>query len=408
MTSPRAIFRGPVGLPSRVLTSQTRRSERCVVDGPAAVGSALLGLRWAFGVGADQPGEDDKPLALLVVTTGQRRPTLSEGSSRPPASRLPTPLVPAEEQPVGVVGGLRVAGQQRAGPGQPAERGGDAWTVADRLVQGGSPPPPTCGSAITPRPPGGPRRPATCSPPPGKPSTPPSGAMWRRTPTSIAAAGRKIGTPRTGRPPTDPGRRPPSPWPAGPSSTASPRTACTGRGRTMTGTDVRGTDVRGWTSGVSTCSGRATASGPWRRNSPAPRTSGMPGDESWSSSAGARALSRSGCKRPRLRMQRCTGAPRRRNGHLPVRRDHGGVRSRRGRDHTAPAAGPWRAHRVRTPPPGHCVRGCGRDTPPTTAGLARTTITYVPEAPASHLVLDLDVRPVLDRWPVERHGGGLG
>lgn len=64
-----------------------RRSERCVVDGPAAVGSALLGLRWAFGVGADQPGEDDKPLALLVVTTGQRRPTLSEGSSRPPASR---------------------------------------------------------------------------------------------------------------------------------------------------------------------------------------------------------------------------------------------------------------------------------------------------------------------------------
>ena len=395
-------------MPSRVLTSQMRRSERCVVDGPAAVGSALLGLRWAFGVGADQPGEDDKPLALLVVTTGQRRPTLSEGSSRPPASRLPTPLVPAEEQPVGVVGGLRVAGQQRAGPGQPAERGGDAWTVADRLVQGGSPPPPTCGSAITPRPPGGPRRPATCSPPPGKPSTPPSGAMWRRTPTSIAAAGRKIGTPRTGRPPTDPGRRPPSPWPAGPSSTASPRTACTGRGRTMTGTDVRGTDVRGWTSGVSTCSGRATASGPWRRNSPAPRTSGMPGDESWSSSAGARALSRSGCKRPRLRMQRCTGAPRRRNGHLPVRRDHGGVRSRRGRDHTAPAAGPWRAHRVRTPPPGHCVRGCGRDTPPTTAGLARTTITYVPEAPASHLVLDLDVRPVLDRWPVERHGGGLG
>jgi len=395
-------------LPSRVLTSQMRRSERCVVDGPAAVGSALLGLRWAFGVGADQPGEDDKPLALLVVTTGQRRPTLSEGSSRPPASRLPTPLVPAEEQPVGVVGGLRVAGQQRAGPGQPAERGGDAWTVADRLVQGGSPPPPTCGSAITPRPPGGPRRPATCSPPPGKPSTPPSGAMWRRTPTSIAAAGRKIGTPRTGRPPTDPGRRPPSPWPAGPSSTASPRTACTGRGRTMTGTDVRGTDGRGWTSGVSTCSGRATASGPWRRNSPAPRTSGMPGDESWSSSAGARALSRSGCKRPRLRMQRCTGAPRRRNGHLPVRRDHGGVRSRRGRDHTAPAAGPWRAHRVRTPPPGHCVRGCGRDTPPTTAGLARTTITYVPEAPASHLVLDLDVRPVLDRWPVERHGGGLG
>ena len=312
MTSPRAIFRGPVGLPSRVLTSQMRRSERCVVDGPAAVGSALLGLRWAFGVGADQPGEDDKPLALLVVTTGQRRPTLSEGSSRPPASRLPTPLVPAEEQPVGVVGGLRVAGQQRAGPGQPAERGGDAWTVADRLVQGGSPPPPTCGSAITPRPPGGPRRPATCSPPPGKPSTPPSGAMWRRTPTSIAAAGRKIGTPRTGRPPTDPGRRPPSPWPAGPSSTASPRTACTGRSRTKTGTDVRGTDGRGWTSGVSTCSGRATASGPWRRNSPAPRTSGMPGDESWSSSAGARALSRSGCKRPRLRMQRCTGAPRRR------------------------------------------------------------------------------------------------
>jgi len=394
-------------LPSRVLTSQMRRSERCVVDGPAAVGSALLGLRWAFGVGADQPGEDDKPLALLVVTTGQRRPTLSEGSSRPPASRLPTPLVPAEEQPVGVVGGLRVAGQQRAGPGQPAEPGG-AWTVADRLVQGGSPPPPTCGSAITPRPPGGPRRPATCSPPPGKPSTLPSAAMWRRTPTSIAAAGRKIGTPRAGRPPTDPGRRPPSPWPAGPSSTASPRTACTGRGRTMTGTDVRGTDGRGWTSGVSTCSGRATASGPWRRNSPAPRTSGMPGDESWSSSAGARALSRSGCKRPRLRMQRCTGAPRRRNGHLPVRRDHGGVRSRRGRDHTAPAAGPWRAHRVRTPPPGHCVRGCGRDTPPTTAGLARTTITYVPEAPASHLVLDLDVRPVLDRWPVERHGGGLG
>ena len=75
-------------MPSRVLTSQMRRSERCVViDGPAAVGSALLGLRWAFGVGADQPGGDDKPLALLVVTTGQRRPTLSEGSSRPPASR---------------------------------------------------------------------------------------------------------------------------------------------------------------------------------------------------------------------------------------------------------------------------------------------------------------------------------
>src|SRR5664280_1344385 len=86
LTSPRAIFRGPVGLPSRVLTSQMRRSERCV-DGPAAVGSALLGLRWAFGIGADQLGEDDKLLALLVVTTGQRRPTLSEGSSRPPASR---------------------------------------------------------------------------------------------------------------------------------------------------------------------------------------------------------------------------------------------------------------------------------------------------------------------------------
>ena len=231
--------------------------------------------------------------------------------------------------------------------------------------------------------------------------------MWRRTPTSIAAAGRKIGTPRTGRPPTDPGRRPPSPWPAGPSSTASPRTACTGRGRTMTGTDVRGTDGRGWTSGVSTCSGRATASGPWSRNSPAPRTSGMPGDESWSSSAGARALSRSGCKRPRLHAEVHRRAEEA-DGHLPVRRDHGGVRSRRGRDHTAPAAGPWRAHRVRTPPPGHCVRGCGRDTPPTTAGLARTTITSEPEAPASHLVLDLDVRPVLDCRPVERHGGGLG
>src|SRR5664280_3890987 len=50
----------------------------------------------------------------------------------------------------------------------------------------------------------------------------------------------------------------------------------------------------------------------WRRNSAASRTSGMPGDESWSSSAGARALSRSGCKRPRRPMQRCTGAPRRR------------------------------------------------------------------------------------------------
>jgi hypothetical protein len=47
------------------------------------------------------------------------------------------------------------------------------------------------------------------------------------------------------------------------------------------------------------------------------------------------------------------------DGHLPVRRDHGGVRSRRGRDHTAPAAGPWRAHRVRTPPPGHCADASG-------------------------------------------------
>src|SRR5664280_224700 len=48
------------------------------------------------------------------------------------------------------------------------------------------------------------------------------------------------------------------------------------------------------------------------------------------------------------------------DGHLPVRRDHGGVRSRRGRDHTAPAAGPWRAHRARTPPPpGHCADAGG-------------------------------------------------
>src|SRR5664280_3545723 len=211
------------------------------------------------GVGADQPGEDDKPLARLVVTTGQRRPTLSEGSSRPPASRRHSSQ-PRNSRSVSSTVRESPASSALV-PVQPAEPGG-AWTVADRLVQGGSPPPPTCGSAITPRPPGGPRRPATCSPPPGKPSTPPSGAMWRRTPTSIAAAGRKIGTPRAGRPPTDPGRRPPSPWPAGPSSTASPRTACTGRSRTKTGTDVHSTDGRGWTSGVSTCSGRATASGP--------------------------------------------------------------------------------------------------------------------------------------------------
>src|SRR5450759_4082032 len=206
--------------------------------------------------------------------------------------------------------------------------------------------------------PGGPRRPATCSPPPGKPSTPPSGAMWRRTPTSIAAAGRKIGTPRAGRPPTDPGRRPPSPWPAGPSSTASPRTACTGRSRTKTGTDVRGTDGRGWTSGVSTCSGRATASGPWGRNSQASLTSDARRRELELERRRTRALEE------RLQATQTAYAEVHRraeeaDGHLPLRRDHGGGRSRRGRDHTAPAAGPWRAHRVRTPPPGHCADAGG-------------------------------------------------
>ena len=230
--------------------------------------------------------------------------------------------------------------------------------------------------------------------------------MWRRTPTSIAAAGRKIGTPRAGRPPTDPGRRPPSPWPAGPSSTASPRTACTGRSRTKTGTDVHGTDGRGWTSGVSTCSGRATASGPGgatqqpRGRAGCPATRAGARAQAHARSRGAAASDPDGL---------CRGAPARRGGGRPPAGPTGSRRrsiSPRTRPHCSGRRAVARS--PRSNPATWPLRGCGRDRPPTTAGLARTTITSVPEAPASHLVLDLDVRPVLDCRPVERHGGGLG
>src|SRR5664280_787560 len=105
----------------------------------------------------------------------------------------------------------------------------------------------------------------------------------------------------------------------------------------------------------------------------------------------------------------CRGAPARRGGGRPPAGSTGSRRrsiSPRTRPHCSGRRAVARS--PRSNPATWPLRGCERDRPPTTAGLARTTITSEPEAPASHLVLDLDVRPVLDCRPVERHGGGLG
>jgi len=105
-------------------------------------------------------------------------------------------------------------------------------------------------------------------------------------------------------------------------------------------------------------------------------------------------------------MQRCTGAPRRRT--ATCRSDGITAAFDLAADETTLLRPPDRGALTAFEPRHLAIARMRVGQAPTTAGLTRTTITSVPEAPASHLVLDLDVRPVLDCRSVERHGGGLG
>jgi hypothetical protein len=70
--------------------------------GRATVGRALLGFRWALAACTDETSQNLQALALLIMASGEEGAAFGECPVES-CTGFPTPLVPSEEEPVGVV-----------------------------------------------------------------------------------------------------------------------------------------------------------------------------------------------------------------------------------------------------------------------------------------------------------------